>query len=298
MKLTCSNGIDRNSLDGDTPDARLDSFVDKNNVIARQVVNTINGGIDLSNTLWRTATYDLNHGVATKIRSPLSELGLRTTDIIATGCIGVTLDSQNKTTRQNYALGLPSVEWHISSSDSDSCFVTATYPPLGSYAEFQNTADQPLSVNTITPVTWSTQNSDLLSNISLSSNSSGPTTSRITVLKNGIYELTGQLTWQSNALGRRFLATQKNSNGAFTGEQRGWDDISANAADVTAQTILAKWPLKSGEYVEIIALQDGIASLNLLGTVSFRCRVQVQHAGYTSSASARGRVRLLFLGEA
>lgn len=91
-----------------------------------QAVSLLNGRLSTENTVHYSDDYDLDHGVETRIKNPLS---VPVAGILALKCVGVELDASNKPTRKLYSLGVPRIDWEKADArDGDQLLVTATFP--------------------------------------------------------------------------------------------------------------------------------------------------------------------------
>jgi hypothetical protein len=90
---------------------------------------------------------------------------------------------------------------------------------------------------------------------------SGFTTSRLTAPVDGIYAVTAQATWESDASGIRVLWIQKNgTNASILAEER---DPLVSAEDNRSQTVTTQARLVAGEYVQAVALHTSSGNLDV-----------------------------------
>jgi hypothetical protein len=160
------------------------------------------------------------------------------------------------------------------------------------YAEYRLNGDQSTTNNIETPVSWGTVvTADAAGVISITSNGGAPLSSRITVSEAGVYDFTGQISWATNATGKRFVFGVANNNGAgATVPIRGYSEVPAVTGDYTALDFSFRWPLSAGGYVEIFALQNSGGALALKGAdAAYHPAIQVSR--YRNDSTPTGIVR-------
>jgi hypothetical protein len=126
-----------------------------------------------------------------------------------------------------------------------------------------NSANISVASGAITPVTFNTEQVDTDSMHSTVSN-----TGRITFNTAGLYTLTGNVQFASNATGFRGLFFYKNGDytvaGRIASEFRG-----ANNGDVTEISLSRVFKFAVADYVELIAYQTSGVALNVLVAGAF-----------------------------
>jgi len=127
---------------------------------------------------------------------------------------------------------------------------------LASGCGLRKSTGQTLANETITAITWDTEEFDTDGYHSTSSN-----TSRITVPKAGKYLITASLSYASNATGARFLWFQKNGVTGRTG-LNGGNAPTSNDNGVTSSVIMS---LAANDYIEAIGFQSSGGNLSVQG---------------------------------
>lgn len=161
-------------------------------------------------------------------------------------------------------------------SDSTSSSGVSWLP--SSYVEWAKGAAQAVTGATWTPVNWGTSTpADPAANITLASNASGPTGTRITVANAGIYQFTGNVTFASNGTGLRYVLLEKNVNGTNSSAAgTGFVVVNAVASDTTSIPISSLIKLAASDYIEVFVFQGSGGALNLDASVGTGTRVQVR----------------------
>lgn len=161
--------------------------------------------------------------------------------------------------------------------------VTVQFNPLGPYAEFSSSGVQSINNATLTVVSHQTSDiADTTGVISITSNGSGPASSRITVSQAGIYEVVGQSGFASNATGYRQIALQANAAGNY----KGLILTPTVNGDVWSANYSTRWSLAANDYVQVTLWQNSGAALNTVsGATSTGTRVQVRRVGFLSGYS-------------
>jgi len=119
-----------------------------------------------------------------------------------------------------------------------------------------NTVDQSIANNTEVALTWSAETYDTDNFHSTSTN-----TSRITIPsgKAGYYLFTGNLNYNKNATGERFIILKKNNTKV---NQQSYGNFGSGAyTDVNISDVIN---LAVGDYIELFAYQSSGASLNII----------------------------------
>src|SRR5260221_11481617 len=105
-KLTVPQQVEPDSVTGHPNEPWFSVLIDKLNSISRQVVSTLNGKLDVTDTLDRYAEVDLLDSTSTSVRIPLDR-GVILEGIYPVRCQGLTLNADGSQTRGTFTLALP-----------------------------------------------------------------------------------------------------------------------------------------------------------------------------------------------
>lgn len=143
----------------------------------------------------------------------------------------------------------------------------ATLPPTGSHgARVYNSADLTITTGVETALTF---NSERYDNGGLHE---GVThAARLTVTRPGVYAITASILWASGAAGARALYLKKNGNTLLAQE------FERHATtDYSAQAIATVCHLAANDYVEVIVLETGAATLKVLAVPETSAEFAIQ----------------------
>ena len=84
-------------------------------------------------------------------------------------------------------------------------------------------------------------------------------TTRLTATVSGVYDISGQVAWEGNAVGDRELLILKNG-GPFVGRST----VTVTSTAALDQQVSAQVNLRAGDYVELLARQSSGGTINLV----------------------------------
>lgn len=136
-------------------------------------------------------------------------------------------------------------------------WATSSTTPTFVGCSVTKSANQTISNNTSTLLTWDTEQFDTDGFHSTTTN-----TSRITIPsgKNGKYNITFSVRWVANTTGRRRIVIRKNGVDAFNGFEAG------QSIDATSNTGSLVMDLVATDYIELYALQTSGGNLDVYDT--------------------------------
>ena len=282
-RITAAAELTRDELK-DAPDEEwIDTLLEKDNQLGRQVVSNINQNLPFLNC----PTSKLNdplvmvHGVPLTIKNPLNT-PIRS--VMAVACIGLSVDSTGKPTRGTYNLGLPQIEWHPSGKQDGSVVVTANFPPpTGSIIAYRNAAlSQSVAASSLA---FDTVESQGVGGLSLSSGS-------ILCASAGIVQGSFVVAWTLSILGTfRYAHFQKNAVGSLYGLSVLGPMGAAGTATTNNGT--GRIPVAAGDVINVRTGQDSGGAL-ALEVATQRVRVDAQYVA--PPVGTTGKVTLFFAG--
>lgn len=250
------------AFDGLTGKLIKDSGIPSANVVLVSRAVQAGTGLTVTNSGLLTADITMSLSSATGSTGPLATITTQTTkgDLIgfstlpvrvAVGTTGATLVADSTATAGVSWLGL-------------------------SYLEAGPSGAQSVTGSNV-PFTWKTVTADPASNITLSSNGAGPTSTRINVAAAGNYLFTGNGEWSSNSTGQRIVFIDLNTAGAAGGSVHYCLTMgNANSnSDVHSINFSCIIRLAAGGYAEVFGNQTSGSTLTTR-TDAFGPRLFVQ----------------------
>jgi len=161
-------------------------------------------------------------------------------------------------------------------SSNNELGITFNFKSPDSYLFLTRNANQSINDSMETKVIWTTTQYSSGGGLSWSS-TTNPT--RITCVNGGnyLFEYTGS--FAANIVGQRLFYMAKNNVTTGTGSRLGTTSLINSGTgnyDISASRVI---PLKSGDYVELIAYQNSGGALNLLGNGEDEVQLNVTYLG-------------------
>lgn len=284
MKINTPTRLTTDDLSGDWKK-------DKERVIGavsdfqEQATRAINGKLCVENTVDFADTYDLDHGVETRIKNPLD---VPCKGIIALRCVGVELGADKKPTRKLYSLAVPRIDWEKADSDGSNLLVTATYPltadHTSSILELTSVATAlPIAPGTAT-IAWNSPTTQVGSDLSWASGAG--INSKISVATSARYLVSFCWDWDTAAAGYREGYIVKNGSTRLV-------DQALPGGSYAFPTGARSVNLIAGDYIELLVGHTAAAALGRAGNLVY---FQAQKLRDNTVITARGRVTLYFFG--
>ena len=278
-RITAAAELSRDELE-DAPEGEwLNTLLEKDNQLGRQVVSNINQNLPILNSpVSQLVDLTLVHGVSVTVKNPLST-PIRS--VMAVACIGLSVDSTGKPTRGTYNLAMPQIEWHPSGKQNGSVVLTASYPaPMG---DVQLSAPSNASIATSGEVflQWGTA---VVGVGSMSFSSGAPT--KITCGVAGKIEVWGQLSWAGAA-----ASTRRDCKLFLTNVQQA-SSIQPGTGGFVFQQASTFLNVVAGDYVELKANHD--SATTPLSCAAGDVFLKARYAA--PAADTTGKVTLFFAG--
>lgn len=124
--------------------------------------------------------------------------------------------------------------------------------------------NQSATTATITPVAFDAEQVDTDTMHSTVTN-----TTRITFTTAGVYVLTGNVSWASNATGFRGLFIYRAGGAYPIGNRIASEWRTANNGDVTEMTVSRTYKFAAADFVELVGYQTSGGALNMLASGGF-----------------------------
>ncbi len=275
----------------DAPDGQwLSDVLENYNQTQRQLVSALKQGLTTTdNTTSDEKQLTLAHGVEIQCSSPL-DVPIRGVYVLA--CAGLVLDSQGKSTGQVYQLDTPSLSWRPTGKADGSVYLKATYPaPLGS-VDIRRMATQAISLNTETPLQFDTTVTDdvgALSCVTATTSGSPPINSRIVCAQTGTILVTSTVTFDTSVAGVKFSWFVKNNDLTTR-----FGNSGSTVTGFCIPCLSSQISVSAGDYIEQIAYQSSVPSLNILGGSDNGAALQARYVA--PAANTLGRLNLFFYG--